>query len=189
MALRLSLTIFISSYLKITCLTLSQHITETSQKKSNNGFLSNVEIEGFNSYAIASNTSKGGSLLYVNNKYKNREGTDLSIQNDLFEAIWVEIINVGRRNAICFSLYRHPNEINSEYETLIEYLDDSLEKISSKGKDISICGDFNSDWLKAEKIPYIISSMLLCKATIIVCKATIIGSSRRSERTYKHLCV
>ena len=45
-------------------------ITETSQKKSNNGFLSNVEIEGYNSYAIASNTSKGGSLLYINNKYK-----------------------------------------------------------------------------------------------------------------------
>ena len=26
-----------------------------------------------------------------------------------------------------------------------------MEKISSEGKDIFICGDFNSDWLKAEK--------------------------------------
>ena len=109
-------------------------ITETSQKKSNNGFLSNVEIEGYNSYAIASNTSKGGSLLYINNKYKNRERTDLSIQNDLFEAIWVEIINVGRRNTICCSLYRHPNEINSKYETFLDYLDDSLEKILARAK-------------------------------------------------------
>ena len=125
-------------------------ITETSQKTSNNGFLSNVEIDGFISHSIASNSNKGGSLLYINNKHKIKERTDLNIQNDVLEAVWIEIINTGSRNTICCSLYRHPNDNLSKYESFLDYIDDCLGQISSENKDIFICGDFNSDWLKID---------------------------------------
>ena len=75
-------------------------ITETSQKTANNGFLTNIELEGFSSYSIASNSSRGGSLLYINNKHKTKVRTDLNIQNDVLEATWIEIIKVGSKSTI-----------------------------------------------------------------------------------------
>ena len=70
-------------------------ITETSQKTANNGFLMNIELVGFSSYSIASNSSREGSLLHINNKRKTKVRTDLNIQNDM-----IEIIKVGSKNTI-----------------------------------------------------------------------------------------
>ena len=126
-------------------------ITETSQKISNNGFLSNIDMNGFNSYSIASNSNKGGALLYVKNKLKVKERTDLNSKCDSFEAIWIEIVNTGSRNTICCSLYRHPNDIAAKFKPFLEYLDECLGKISRENKDVYICGDFNADWLKIDK--------------------------------------
>ena len=71
-------------------------ITETSQKTANNGFLTNIELDGFSSYSIASNSSRGGSLLYIKNKHKTKVRTDLNIQNDVvrtpFVAPYIDIL-------------------------------------------------------------------------------------------------
>ena len=43
-------------------------ITETSEKEET-GFLTNVEIEGYDLYHTSTKTAKGGSATYIN-KYK-----------------------------------------------------------------------------------------------------------------------
>ena len=62
-------------------------ITETSEKDEI-GFLSNVEMEGYDFYHTASKSSKGGSAIYVNKNYNSIQRNDLEISNVEFESMW-----------------------------------------------------------------------------------------------------
>ena len=127
-------------------------VTETSQKVSNNDFPCNVEIRGFNIFSTPSNYSKGTTVLYVKNNLKFRERTDLNSFNDTHEAIWVEIVNNSSKNTICASIYRHHNEDVESYDKFLEYMESCIQKLLKENKNIFICGDFNSDWLKIDKV-------------------------------------
>ena len=59
-------------------------ITETSEKEDT-GFLSNVEMEGYEKYHTASKTAKGGTAIYVSENYDKIERCDLNIRNLEFE--------------------------------------------------------------------------------------------------------
>ena len=76
-------------------------ITETSEK-TDPGFLSNIVIEGYYTpFHTPTNSSKGGTALYVNNDFDAYERTDLGVQNDLMEAVWIEIKNKDSKNIVC----------------------------------------------------------------------------------------
>ena len=60
-------------------------ITETSEKEYS-GFLSNVEIEGYEKYHTASKSAKNGTAIYV---FKNLD----KISNLEFETTWIKIKN------------------------------------------------------------------------------------------------
>ena len=74
-------------------------ITETS-KKIDEFFTTNVYIDVYQESYTPSNSRKGGTALYVKESYDVFERSDLKIQNDCFERVWVEIKNKRNKNIL-----------------------------------------------------------------------------------------
>ena len=120
-------------------------ISETSED-NDKSFTSNITLDGYRLYHTPSNTSKGGTAIYVNNNYDVFERTDIKVQTDLYESVWIEIKNNNSKNIVCGCIYRHPNQHISEFNN---YIDSTLKKIiTDENKEVYICGDFNIDLLK-----------------------------------------
>ena len=109
------------------------------------GFKCNIDLDGYHFIKQNSKTKKGGVGLYVDNKLDHFERDDLRMQDDLFETVWVEIVNRKSKNALCCCAYHHPN---TEPTRFYEYFEHILSKISKEKKQIFILGDFNFDLLK-----------------------------------------
>ena len=58
-------------------------ITETSEQE-NVGFLTNIDIEGYNKFNAPSKSSRGGTIMYVNDKFNSIEHNDLSTTTNEF---------------------------------------------------------------------------------------------------------
>ena len=137
-------------------------ITETSEH-AENSFTTNVSLEGYHSFHTPTNSSKGGSALYVKNNFNVFERIDLKAQNEFFECVWIEINNINSKNIICGCIYRHPKYKSTDLEQFSQYLDLNLKKLSKENKEVFICGDFNIDLLKIEnKNSYLEFYNLLC---------------------------
>ena len=116
-------------------------------KKNNENFITNVTIEGYATYYTPSNSNKGGTALYVNEKFNFIERKDLSAQNDDYESVWVEIKNKLSKNIVTGCIYRHPRY---NFKDFMHYLENCLIKLTKENKEIYLCGDFNIDLLKIE---------------------------------------
>ena len=121
-------------------------ISETSEKEKI-GFLTNVEIEGYDLFHTASKISKGGTSIYANKDFESLERTDLKINNPEFESMWIEIKNKKSKNIVIGCLYRHPHNNHVEF---FQYLDGCLDKLAKENKELYLCGDFNFDLLKID---------------------------------------
>ena len=93
-------------------------ISETSENKSHS-FISNVNIDGFSPFSTPSNSKNGGTALFVKNNYNVMERTDLKVQHDDFETVWIEIKNPREKNIVCGCVYRHARQ---KIEPFFEYL-------------------------------------------------------------------
>ena len=111
------------------------------------GFLTNVEIAGYEKFHTATKTSKGRTAIYVNKNYVTIERNDLNINNAEFESTWIEIKNKNSKNIICGSVYRHPRY---NFDEFFKYLESCLSTIAKENKEVYICGDFNFDLLKID---------------------------------------
>ena len=125
-------------------------ITETSLHITNTKFKTNVDLDGYTLYSTATNTSKGGVAIYTKNKFNVTERTDLSIINDHYESVWIEIKNKSSKNVVVGCIYRHPHDTIEIYNSFLEYIEPILSKITNENKEIYLCGDFNSDILKID---------------------------------------
>ena len=71
-------------------------LTETSEKEYT-GFQSNVEMDEYQKFHIASKSSKGGvgwgggAAIYVNKNFDTIERLDLNINSFEYESMWIEI--------------------------------------------------------------------------------------------------
>ena len=81
-------------------------ITETLENEDN-GFLNNVEIEGYEIYHTASKSSKGGTAIYVNMNFHTIDLSELNVNNVEYESTWIEIKNKNSKNIMWY--YRHPH--------------------------------------------------------------------------------
>ena len=72
-------------------------LTETSEN-AETGFLTNVEIAGYEKFHTATKTSKGGNAIYVNKNYVTIERNDFNINNAEFESTWIEMKNKNSKN-------------------------------------------------------------------------------------------
>ena len=115
-------------------------ITEISEKEDT-GFLSNVEMEGYEKYHTASKTAKGGTAIHVSENYDKIERCDLNICNLKFETTWIEIKYKNSKNIIC--------GCNIDTLTIIWMNFSNTLKCAwlhlLKKTEVYICGDFNLD--------------------------------------------
>ena len=125
-------------------------ITETSHK-DNDKFKSNITINNYNIFSTPTNTSKGGTAIFVKTKFNTVERLDLKIQHDHYESVWIEIKNKNCKNVICGSLYRHPHDTNDIFNDFLIHLESCISKIIKEKKIVYLCGDFNSDLLKYDQ--------------------------------------
>ena len=126
-------------------------ISETSEHDEHS-FISNIEMEGYDPFSTPTLSLKGGTALFVNKDYKAFERTDIKIQNNLYESVWIEIKNKNSKNIVCGCIYRHPNKLNQDYSEFNKYMDVTLSKLVKENKELYVCGDFNIDLLKINEV-------------------------------------
>ena len=119
-------------------------ITETSGKEEF-GFLTNVELEGYEPVHAPSKIAKGGTTVYVNKSLDSLERNDININTNEFESTWVEIKNKKSKNILTGCIYRHPH---NNFKEFFQYLDETLSKLVKENKELYLCGDFNFDLIK-----------------------------------------
>ena len=98
-------------------------------------------------YSQPSKSSSGGVAIYVNNKLDHFRKDDLSVIEDDFESLWIEIKNNKGKNIMCGCIYRHPNR---DPDNFFEYIENTLSKIDNNKYQIFIMGDYNIDLLQYE---------------------------------------
>ena len=95
-------------------------------------------------------SSAGGTLLYIHNHLSYKPRNDLSIYKPTeLESTFIEISNPKRSNMIIGCIYKHPNMDLDEFND--NYLNTLLDKISKGNKSVFLLGDFNVDLLKYDK--------------------------------------
>ena len=120
-------------------------ISETREQAK--GFLKNVDFNGYVLHSQHSKSSAGGVALYVKSNLDHFARNDLSILEDEFETIWIEIKNTKGQNVLCCCTYRHPNTDINKFNN---YIDNIMQKISKENKLLFIMGDFNVNLLNYE---------------------------------------
>ena len=111
-------------------------ITETSLKLSNENFKTNISIEGYSTFSTPSKSNKGRSTIYVKDSFDVTERLDLKVIDNEFESVWIEIKNKKSKNIICGSIYRHPHDNNQNFNNFLDYMENTLNKISNENKEI-----------------------------------------------------
>ena len=117
-------------------------------------------MDGYETYYTPSNSNKGGTAYFINEKFNIIERKDLVTQNDDFELVWVEIKNKLSKNIVIGCIYRHPRQ---NFKDFMQYLEICLITLMKEKKEIYLCGDFNIDLLKIENnLNYQLFYNLLC---------------------------
>ena len=116
--------------------------TRISKKTS---LTSNINLNNYSFETTPTESTAGGTMLYVSNRLSYKPRTDLNMykKNEL-ESIFIEIINSKKSNIVVGCVYKHPNMDVSDFNSLINQL---LDKISKEQKQIFLLGDFNINLL------------------------------------------
>ena len=88
--------------------------------------------------------------IYASKSLNVFKRTDLSITDDEFETVWVEINNTKVKNILCCCAYRHPSFNPVRFK---EHIESILSKLARENKNIFIMGDFNINLLTCENHP------------------------------------
>ena len=123
-------------------------VTETKITNSNIPLDFDPSIPNYNFEYIPTPLSAGGVGMYIDNglKYTVAERTS----NQAFQALWITIHFANKRDLICGVIYRQHNCP----EKFLNYLDETLERLSTSGKPIYIMTDANINLLRYETCKY-----------------------------------
>ena len=125
-------------------------ITESKIKK-NIAPIIDIQLEGYNHFSTPTEGEKGGSLLYIADRFVSRPRNDLEkimYKSLELESTFREIILKNKKNIIVGCIYRHPNMDLTEFNDLTSKM---LEKLNKENKKVHIMGDFNIDLMKIDK--------------------------------------
>lgn len=114
-------------------------LTETKIKAGQSP-LTNTDLPGYSFISQPTYSNAGGVGFYVSNNLNYTNLPHFTKATEDFEALWIEVQNIGHPNLICGIIYRHPNGDLNEF---LEYLSATVEKINHTGKFCTIMGDFN----------------------------------------------
>ena len=114
-------------------------LTET-RIKNNNASIP-IGIEDYSYEHTPTESSCGGAILYISNKFNYKPRNDLLIYKPfLIESIFVEILFPRKSNLIVGCIYRHSCMSINEFNDIISPI---LQKISKENKTVILLGDFN----------------------------------------------
>ena len=123
-------------------------IIAISEKRTikNISFLNNLNLNNYSFEFTPTDTSAGGTLLYIANhlSYKCRNDLNTYKKNEL-ESTFIEIVNPKKSNIVLRVIYRHPSMDLTDFNC--NYLNKLLENISKEQKSIFLLGDFNVNLL------------------------------------------
>jgi len=109
----------------------------------------NFSLDGFSVEHRPTESSAGGALLYISNRYNYTPRADLEkimyLPREL-ESVFVEISFSQKSNFIVGCIYKHPAMPISIFNT--EFLSPFLQYVSRENKTLVLLGDFNIDLLK-----------------------------------------
>ena len=87
-------------------------------------------------------SSKGGTLIYIDNNIKYKVRNDLKIYKSKgIESTFIEIIEAKSKNKIIGCIYKHPKVCVREFTS--NFMNPLLEKLATEKKEIILMGDYN----------------------------------------------
>ena len=92
-------------------------------------FLVNVQMDGHSMHSQPSKSCCGGCVFYVNSMLNHHVNDDLSVIEDDYETIWIEINNHKSTTFLCCCLYRHPS---SDITNFNNHISSILQKYRRK---------------------------------------------------------
>ena len=107
-------------------------------------------MHGYNLHSQPSSSAAGGVALYTSKSLNAVKRTDLSVTNEEFETVWVEIKNIKSKNILCCCADRHPS---SPPERFTDHIETVLHNLVREKKNILILGDFNINLLNCVNHP------------------------------------
>jgi len=130
------------------------HIICLSESRIKKGQLptTNIQIPGYTFEHVPTESSAGGTLIYVSNDIQFKLRKDLNIYKAReLESIFVELIFTKQTNLIIGCIYKHPIMNPDEFNKI--HLDTFLHKTIHERKPIVIAGDFNFNLLNIHNHP------------------------------------
>ena len=108
--------------------------------------LNNLNLNNYSFEFTPTETSAGGTLLYIANhlSYKCRNDLNIYKKNEL-ESTFIEIVNLRKSNIIVGVIYKHPSMDHIDFNC--NFLNKLLENISKEQKSIFLLRDFNVNLL------------------------------------------
>ena len=118
--------------------------TRISKKTS---LICNINLKNYSFESAPTESSAGGTLLYISNRLSYKPRFDLNIlKNDQVESTFSEVINSKKANIVVSCIYKHPNMDVIEFNN---HLNQMLEKVSKEQKQIFLLGDLNINLLNS----------------------------------------
>ena len=112
--------------------------------------LNNLNLYHYSFEFTPTETSAGGTLLYIANHLSYKCRNDLNIyKNNELESTFIEIVNPKKSNIIVGVIYRHPSMDLADFNS--NCLNKLLENISKEQKSMFLLGDFNVNLLNYNK--------------------------------------
>ena len=106
----------------------------------------NLTMNNFSFEFTPTESSAGGTLLYVANHLSYKPRLDLNIyKSNELESTFIEILNPKKSNIIIGCIYKHPSMDLNDFNT--NYLNNLLDKVSKEQKSVFLLGDFNVNLL------------------------------------------
>ena len=104
--------------------------------------LNNLNLKNYSFEFTPTETSAGGTLLYIANhlSYKCRNDLNICKRSEL-ESTFIEIVNPRKSNIIMGVIYRHSSMDLNDFNC--NYLNKLLENISKEQKSVFLLRDFN----------------------------------------------
>ena len=126
-------------------------ITET-RLSHKNPLTTNIELPGYNIEQTPSESSAGGTLIYISQNLLYKRRTDLQIccPKEL-ESVFIEVIIPNKQSCILGTIYKHPSMKHFKFNN--DYMEELLRVITHENKNCILTGDFNLNLLKHAKSP------------------------------------
>lgn len=135
-------------------LNIKPKIIAISESKLRTGFTPTIDIPipGYSYEHTPTNSTKGGTLIFISDKLKYRVRNDLKINKAKeLESTFIEILNKKDKNIIIGCIYKHPKM--PIYEFMESYMNILLIKLQNGNKNKMLLGDFNINLLNYDSDP------------------------------------